>query len=179
MSSLTSILPVIFLFLHPNGKPSNILHYIQCYPTKFTAHKRSSHIQSFFLLHVTRSRVLCLSPNKIAVQTLNIKVTQLKVNIWHHSLLIHIQYNRPIKTDNNMNIAKKVSLHSNATKEIIYRGKSFSSFRVIFFLSFLYTPDKKQFKVDGVLKRRTQVKYLWDMCGCVSLHCIYSSFNST
>lgn len=41
-------------------------------------------------LHVMRSRDLCLSPNKIAVQNLNIKVTQLKVNIWHHSLLIHI-----------------------------------------------------------------------------------------
>lgn len=41
-------------------------------------------------LHVTRSRDLCLSPKKIAVQNLNIKVTQLKVNIWHHSLLIHI-----------------------------------------------------------------------------------------
>lgn len=50
--------------------------------------ENSLHIQSF--LHVMRSRDLCLSPNKIAVQNLNIKVTQLKVNIWHHSPLIHI-----------------------------------------------------------------------------------------
>lgn len=179
MSSLTSVLPVTFSFLHPNGKPPNILLYIQHYPKQLTVRKPSSHIQSLFFLHVMRSKVLCLSPNKIAVQTLNIKVTQLKVNIWHHSLLIHIQYNRPIKTDMNMNIAKKkVNLHSNATKEIIYRRKPFSSWRVIFFF-FLYTPDKEQFKVNGVLKRRTQVNYLWDMCGCVSLHCIYSSFNST
>lgn len=52
-----------------------------------------------------------------------------------------------------MNIAKKkVNLHSNATKEIIYRRKFFSSWRVIFFyfFFFFYTPDKEYFKVDGV-----------------------------
>lgn len=62
-------------FYTPNWKPSNRIGHTSIVHLAYST-EHSLHIQSF--LHVMRRRDLCLSPNKIAVQNLNIKSYTIK-----------------------------------------------------------------------------------------------------
>ncbi|KAG8450330.1 hypothetical protein GDO86_002834 [Hymenochirus boettgeri] len=53
-------------------------------------------------LRITRSKVLCLSSNQncsAKIENMNLTPLKQKVCIWHHSLLIHIQYSTIVREE--------------------------------------------------------------------------------